>query len=235
MGVPNVSTWTDEARDAFESYFVPANLIAESQREDSSPLGQFRLTIARYHSKPGAWNVSRGVVTRVGDGAVIADIKRNYGAFWHAWVSHPDGNEYLLCGENYQGYTLINLTQETIVSYLPPEARKGFGFCWAAVYPSPGGRTLAVDGCVWAAPYELRLYDFTDPMVLPFPELARFEGLERVIGWESDRTVAFEIAYSARKSDGARYMDLTDEEQLELDRNPTQWLEVKEEMRWTRP
>lgn len=165
---------------------------------------------------------------------MVADIKRNYGAFWHAWVPHPNGNEYLLCGENYQGYTIINLTQETTVSYLPPEARKGFGFCWAAVYPSPDGATLAVDGCVWACPYELRVYDFADPTVLPFPELARFDGLENVIGWESDETIAFEVGYDVRKSDGAKYNDLTDQEQSELDHNAQLLTEVNETKRWTR-
>jgi len=36
-------------------------------------------------------------------------------------------------------------------------------FCWAATVLSPDGRTLLVDGCHWACPYEYRFYDFTDP------------------------------------------------------------------------
>jgi hypothetical protein len=78
------------------------------------------------------------------------------------------------------------------------------------------------------------VYDFADPAVLPFPELARFDGLENVIGWESDETIAFEIGYDIRKSDGAKYNDLTDQEQSELDHNAPLWAEVKEVKRRTR-
>jgi hypothetical protein len=74
-------------------------------------------------------------------------VKRNFGHFWHSWIEHADGNEYLLCGEDYQGYSVINLTAGRCTAYFPEEGYKGRGFCWTAAFPSPDRRVLAVDGC----------------------------------------------------------------------------------------
>lgn len=106
-------------------------------------------------------------------------------------------------------------------------ALQGWGFCWANVLPSPDGMTLAVEGCYWACPYDLVFYDFSQPDCLPLPELRRFEGLERVIGWENANTFAFTCGYEIRKADGAKYNSLPAEEQDELDADPNLRAESK--------
>jgi hypothetical protein len=93
-----------QKRQAVERFFVPENKIADSGKTVVSPSGHYELEIYRYSTGPKSWNYSRGVVRRLSDNKVIADVKRNYGHFWHAWVEHADGNEYLLCGEDYQGF-----------------------------------------------------------------------------------------------------------------------------------
>jgi hypothetical protein len=53
-----------------------------------------------------------------------------------------------------------------------------------AVYPSPDGLVLAVDGCYWACPYEIVFFDFANPASLPLPEIDRCEEVtDPVIGW----------------------------------------------------
>lgn len=121
----------------------------------------------------------------------MADIKRNFDNFSHAWVAHPDGNEYLLCGEDYQGYTVIGLRSGEMVVHFPPEAFKGGGFCWADALPSPDGLTLAVFGCFWACPYELVFFDFSNPMQLPLTGLARISDCDDTVGWESARSFKY--------------------------------------------
>lgn len=64
------------------------------------------------------------------------DIKRNYSYFWHAWCEQSNGNEYLLYGEDYQGQSVINVTQETIQHYFPKKAYNDYSFCWTDVYSS---------------------------------------------------------------------------------------------------
>ena len=63
-------------------------------------------------------------------------------------------------------------------TYEGPEPVHDGEFCWAQCYLSPDGSTLAVDGCVWAGPYEFRFFDFTDPS-RGWPELA-LVGTERI-------------------------------------------------------
>lgn len=199
----------------FESYVKVKN----SEKEFFSPTGLYKLNTAAYQSDGTVvgWNYSRGIVTRVRDGKVIADIKRNIGHFWHTWIEHPNGSEYLLCGEDYQGYSVLNLTQGLYHVLFPEEGHEGLGFCWAAVFPSPDKLVLAVDGCYWAHPYELVFYDFRTPDELPLKELDRTGDLLNSEGWLDNETFVMVKEVEIRKSDGALYDDLSEEEQQILD------------------
>jgi hypothetical protein len=137
-----------------------------------SPSQKYFLALSRCETKPGCWSYSRGVVTDTSD-KVIADIKRNYARFPFLWVAHPNGCEYLVCGEDYQGYTIVNVTKGTSQTYVPEGWLKGVGFCWADHKFDAEKVQLIVDGCFWAAPYEIVTYDFSNPDVIPLPELKR--------------------------------------------------------------
>lgn len=142
-------------------------------KEIISPSGKYKLTISYYAQGEGYWDFTRGVVVDISSGKIIADVKRNYSDFWHCFVVHPNGYEYLLCGENYQGYSIINCDTGKRVDYLPEEAKKGWGFCWIDCQSIEGGYKLDVEGCYWGAPYEKVIYDFSHPEELPYPELSR--------------------------------------------------------------
>jgi hypothetical protein len=172
-------------RKEIEEIFAASKPL-EGAEQHVSPSSQYALEITIYPTGEGRWNYSRGAVRRVSDQVVVADVKRNYGQFWHTWVTHASGLEYLLCGEDYQGYTVIELSTGRIQVHLPDEAFKGMGFCWTAVHPSPDGLTLAVDGCYWACPYELVFYDFSQPMQSVLPELERIEDLADTVGWQGN-------------------------------------------------
>lgn len=208
-----------ERRKNIEKVFVPANKVNDSKRIVSSPDGNFQFEYHRYSTGPKTWEYSRCVVSRVLDGKIIADIKRNYSAFWHVWVNHPNGNQYFLCGEDYQGYSVVNLTTGGYHAYFPEAGYKGAGFCWAFVYPSPDGLVLAVDGCYWACPYDLVFYDFREPEKLPYPELGRFDNISDSSGWLDNETFELKKELELRKSDGALYESLSDEEMEILDKD----------------
>lgn len=210
-----------EIRKQIEQFFIPENIKPDSGKIDVSPSGKFRIEINRYFTLPNRWEYSRGIVTNISSGAVIADIKRNYVAFWHTWVQHPNGYEYLLCGEDYQGYSVLNLNTGKYQAYLPEAGYKGVGFCWTDVHPSPDGLVLAVDGCYWACPYELVVYDFREPENMPYPELVRFEALDGCDGWIDNDTFVLRREISIRKSDGAEYESLSEQEQEILDNDST--------------
>lgn len=133
-----------------------------------SPSGRYQLTI---HELDRA---SRGVVTRISDGTVVCDLTRNDDRFLHTFVTKGD-REYLIAGRSYMSQTIVEL--ETGATYEPPgDQEDGSALIWVTCFLSPDGTTLAVDGCVWACPYELRFFDFTDP-ARGWPEL-RMELLE---------------------------------------------------------
>ena len=224
-----------ERRKGIERFFTPENKIADSGKTVVSPSGNYGLEIYRYFAGPKSWNYSRGIVRRLSDNKVIADVKRNYGHFWYTWVKHSNGNEYILCGEDYQGYSIVNLTGETHDVFFPEDGYKGTGFCWAAIYPSPDGLVLAVDGCYWASPYEVVFFDFSDPANLPLPEIDRCEGItDPIIGWVDNKTFVFTVAYAVRKSDGKKYQDLSHEEQDLFGKDTSKLEEVTEKIEWKR-
>lgn len=186
-------------RQEVENAFANATSVDGSGESHLSPSGSYVLETSAYSTGPNTWNYSRGIVRRASDRSVVADIKRNYGSFWHAWVIHPNGNEYLLCGEDYQGYNVIELPSGRNQIHFPEEGFSGAGFCWVVVHPSPDGLTLAVDGCYWACPYELVFYDFSEPMMLPLRELMRIEDFEDTVGWDGADTFAYHRSEESNK------------------------------------
>lgn len=149
-----------------------SRLVEKSTTEKLSPSGRYRLVIRSYDQGSGCWRYTRGTVYRVSDGELVCDIKRNYSTFHHSIVT-KNGEEWLITGRKYMGQTLVNL--DTAQEY---ESNEG-GFCWSSHTLSPDGNTLIVDGCFWAAPYEIKLFDFTDPSKgweeVPITTLAEYE------------------------------------------------------------
>ncbi len=173
--------------------FAEKSLVEDSVCIHLSPSGRYRLETSRYSSEPAGWDYSRGVVTDTAKGRLIADIKRNHAGFWFAWVLQEDDQEFLLCGEDYQGYNVIDLRRATNTLTFSQEAFDGRGFCWYAARPSADGKTLAVEGCYWACPSELIVFDFSDPSLSPLPELHRVEDLGVAEGWISTNEFRYTI------------------------------------------
>lgn len=130
--------------------------------EFSSPSGKYRY-VTTYHPSMCKATIYRGDTE-------IATVIRNFDYFWSCWVEdHPTGCDYLVCGEDYQGQTVVNLTTGEVKSYLPINAYLGCGFCYTWASPSPDKNRLVVFGCVWACPYQTLVVEFSDPMNMPWP------------------------------------------------------------------
>jgi hypothetical protein len=223
-------------RRGIEQIFSPESRLADSSKISVSRSGHFQLETCRYSTGPKTWNYSRGIVTRIADGQIIADVKRNFGHFWHAWVQHASGSEYLLCGEDYQGYSVINLTTGASRVYFPEVGYYGGGFCWTAAYPSPDTQILAVDGCIWAAAYEIVFLDFRNPDDLPLRELARVENIVDVCdGWTDNETFVLKREIEVRATDGVPCDSLSEEEQSALGASPGLVAYRTETLRYKRP
>jgi len=171
-------------RENVDKYIIPERK-KDKEKSIVSDDGLYKLNVSWYscNNKPedNYWDFSRGLLTEISTGKIIADIRRNYPDFWYCFVDHPNGNKYLLCGEDYQGYTVINCKTGERHDFLPEEAKGGFGFCWVEII-NFSGTELTVCGCHWACPFENVTYDFSIPEKQPYPELLReyenYEDLE---------------------------------------------------------
>lgn len=198
-------------------YFVEENKITNGTKEITSPSGKYKLVISQFKTKEGCWEVTQGLV--FSNNQLISEIQRNYSHFPFAFVEdHPNGNDYLICGEDYQGQTIVELNTGVKKSIIPNSAICGFGFCWSGIVPSPDKTMLAVTGCHWACPYEARIYDFSDPMNMPWLMLYNNSDLDTFIKWNDDNTAEFGGEYDVRKSDLKPEKFLTDDEWNEIER-----------------
>jgi hypothetical protein len=218
-----------QRRAVIDAVFDNAPPDPKSRTVSVSPSARYRLEVVQYVPARG-WRYTRGKVVRIADGALIADVKRNYSHFWHSWIQHANDCEYLLCGEDYQGQTVINLSNAETRTSFEQGAHNGAGFCWASAYPSPDSKLLAVEGCYWACPYELVVFDFTNPDELPYREIARFPDPWEWKEWLDNHTFEYISNVDVRKSDGVPFDDLPEEEKAPLE-DDWSLLETRKEIR----
>lgn len=178
------SRFIDEREEQF-CYFQEQYKI-EGCDESLSPSNKYRLKIECYEYREGyrRYSYSKGTITDSNE-QIVSVINRNYGHFPFLWIEKQD-KEYLLCGIDYQGYTIVDLQSGESESYVPEDAYEGLGFCWAAMYHKKNNNRIAVEGCIWAHEYELIIYHFEDPMQLPYREIMRISPYETFDGWIND-------------------------------------------------
>jgi hypothetical protein len=213
------------------------------EHEVLSPGGSYKLTISSHSTGEGSWNYTKARIKEVGTMCgPIEVVYRNYGSFPFLFIEeHPNGHDYLICGEDYQGQTIIELDTGERRDYLPKEAAQGHGFCWASYEHSPSKRTISVNGCYWACPYEMWFIDFDNPME-ELPVLYKSRDCDEFIGWKEDQPDTCDVGETYEVCtlfDNKREDDLTDEELEEVDSKESEGVEVWQEVKntvttWTR-
>lgn len=154
--------------------YTAENEKISSGKMITSPFGKYTLFISYFKTGSNTWNVSRGQVYESGidrppvysktltrKPSLIETVHRNYGSFPFLFVEdHPNGHDYLICGENYMGQTVIELDTRRRIDYYDAD----YPFCWVEYDYHKEENLLIVNGCFWACPYEIKLFDFSDPM-----------------------------------------------------------------------
>lgn len=187
-------------------FMTEENRVADHRREHTSPSGRYRLVTDSYTTGKGTWNYTRGRVYKEGSEEPFQDVARNYGSFGFLWMEdHINGHDYLVCGEDYQGQTFIELDTGARRDHLPEEAKEGHAFCWVDYELLPDGKTLRVDGCYWACPYEFRFYDVSNPMggwpLLEFKDGTRGLDADGKVTWE-DGLIVWRSGHKVFKATG---------------------------------
>ena len=139
-----------------------------------SPSKKYRITIES-HFAPSRFSRQFITIHRVEGDSLIYKIE-NASLFRFKFFTRQN-EEWLFCtGESYMTQVFINLDNGTVYDDTgniknTSEFKGGCAFCWAQMHISDDGNTLIVDGCIWAFPYEIRFFDFTDPSK-GWPELS---------------------------------------------------------------
>lgn len=163
---------TADRRSAMDKLFVQENAQVDKRHEEESPSGKYRLVITPYTTGEKTWRYSQGLVFRKGQDTPLFEVRRNYGSFPFLWVEdHPTGHSFLVCGEDYQGQSVLELDTGRRKDFLPKEASAGHGFCWAEYRFDSKANILVVNGCYWACPYEYKFFDFSNPMESGWPAI----------------------------------------------------------------
>ena len=153
-----------EGRKELDKGFIPEHR-GKTWKEAPSPSGRYRLVVTSYDiaRDKGGWSYTQGLIY---EGEILLfEVRRNYSSFPFLWVEdHPNGHSYLICGEDYQGQTVLELDTGTRRNLVPTDEFLGWGFCWSSYTFDRDNQLLVVDGCYWACPYEYRFYDFSNPM-----------------------------------------------------------------------
>lgn len=151
------------------------------ERATVSSSGKYKLYLEQARIKFTNIIVTRGIIVDMATNQILIelDLQRDPKTFWHSWLRNGDGKEYLL-GRGSKGGILLSLTNRKILDI-------NTGFEWKAAKVSPNGDKLAIV-CDRASNKPIRVYDFRDPEMIPYPELSisRFPDIQKMDPYASE-------------------------------------------------
>ena len=112
------------------------------------------------------------------------------------WIEDQKGKSFLLCTEHYQGYGVLALDTLEYKFHFPDEGVEGSAFIWTKCFLSSNSKYLAVDGCVWGGPYQIKVFDVENIMSLPYQEVLEtdFEfWYDSIVGWADNQTLRVKL------------------------------------------
>ena len=113
----------------------------------------------------GATSFSGGEYTLFGAPQIINWRCIDDRAEFFSLIRHADGKFYLVFRQDLYGYSVLDLASAQIMRFVPDAWLDGKeSFIWDGVHYLRGWDALAVDGCYWAAPNDVHLVSFAEPM-----------------------------------------------------------------------
>lgn len=213
------SSWYIKKRRNIQMRWKDSKPLLDRVEIHTSPSGKYTLKIT-----PCAFELHRNWAYTVGDvstrgGEVpFAQVVRDHHVFPFVFCEgHPDGHDYLLCGEDYQGQTVIRLDTGERIDYIEKEAESNHGFVWSDCKISPDKMRIAVEGGYWAQGFEVHMLDFHHPFALPYVRVGKdfVQYHDRLIGWKGNDHILVEREQEYRTSDGVLVNSLPAAEGLE--------------------
>ncbi len=210
------SAWYVKKRRNIEVRWKDSKPLLDRVQIHTSPSGRYTLKIT-----PCVFDLHRNWAYTVGDvisksmgGELsIAHILRDHHVFPFVWCEdHPDGHDYLLCAEDYQGLTVIRLDTGERVDYIETDAESNRGFSWTDCQVSPDKTRIAMEGGYWAQGLEVHIRDFRNPFDVPYVRVGKdfVQYHDRLIAWKGNDHILVEREQEYRTSDGALLSSLSE-------------------------
>ncbi|HMT73223.1 MAG TPA: hypothetical protein PKA77_04105 [Chitinophagaceae bacterium] len=167
-------------------YFDEGALLADTEEIHFSPDNRyyFKSNYYRQTDKNHNWIVSKIQVFQTDNNQEIFEFIRNDDSLFHGWLT-TSGKSYLFLSEDIEGKSILDLSDGSFYSY----SFEDDTFIWCEYYPSPDGKRLAVIGCYWACPYEILVFDTSEPTRFPFKELYRHDTFQEKLEWLDNVTL----------------------------------------------
>jgi hypothetical protein len=105
-------------KTSISKFFTPKHQ-GEEFIDKLSPDGKYRLVVTSYSTTKGCWNYTQGLIYSVNKVEPLFEVQRNYSSFPYTWVNHPNGHQYLVCGADYQGQTVLELDTGKRKDFVP--------------------------------------------------------------------------------------------------------------------
>jgi len=224
MTINNVrEDWYSEHRKKIMDHFKIAKPLSNRVKKYISPSGKYTLIVTpmqfRFRNKKTKYVYTIGTVYQ--DGKMIFNIHRNSSDFPYSFIeNYVDGHDYLLCAEDIQSRTAVQLDTSKAKSFISEKSQRGIEFCWQKFHMSPGLNIIAVEGYVKYKPKdkleyrEIRFYKISDMMDLPWMEVGERITFhyEDFVAWENDSHYTLAINEEVRYTDDMKVSDLDDTE-----------------------
>lgn len=180
--------YIDQLRGETNKVFTENTFQKGDHDSHLSPSGHYRLEATNYFLKNTVWDLTKMEIYHQESDELLFDFFVNESRFFFGWLT-ADETEYVVCAEDiFGGQTVVDLTNRKMSSYSPNED----GFIWTSFYLSPDSKLLATIGCYWGSQYFIKVFDFSNPMELPLPEIAEIELLDNdevIQGWLNNTTL----------------------------------------------
>ena len=127
--------WYKTKRREIEDRITEGELLANKRMQYESPEKKYVLSITpvAFREDGRYWAYTIGKVykkTKNKTGKLVVTIHRNSEKFPFAFFEGLDGKDYFICGEDYQGQTIVCLNNGDRVDFIGEKAKRNMEFCW---------------------------------------------------------------------------------------------------------
>lgn len=188
--------WYEERRSRAIQLVSLGRPLKGKREKRQSPSGKYTLDLMLYAVKDENCPFYSIVeIIRNSDGDRVGKVVRNEADFPFLFIEdHKDGKDYLICAEDYQGFTIINITDGKKYDYVAEKAKRGMSLRITDFFLSQNKENLAIEGHTKSKPSdivetdEIHFYHINDISKLPYTEVDKriTFAYDKVIGWESN-------------------------------------------------